>query len=208
MSGILPFVKQRTTLKFYNEDDLLRMTIVVDATERAGHKMHAEITNKRVARGQALSDNVRPEADVLSLVCYFSNRTGDAVELVRRIATADFTHAEKAMQDLEIAYRNQWRCSIDMRIKAYENMVIEDIDVPETVEDGSSIRATVSFKEIRTATAQTVQVTQARRTGLGAQKKVGIKSKGPPTPPQEQSAATRLSDQIGVSRNFSPFKKP
>jgi hypothetical protein len=206
--GLLPFVKDRVTFLFFNEEDALRMTIVVDATEKAQHKLHAQVTNHPVAQGQALTDNVRPDGDVLTLDCYWSNRTGDIVEQVKRYATGDFSHAEDALADLEVAFRNAWRCTIKMRLKTYESMVIEDVGVPETVEDGASVRATIQFKEIKTAIATTTLQVQTKTTGIGPKKTGGVKTKSPPSNPQKQSAASRLLDNSGASNNSTLFKKP
>ncbi len=204
--GILPFVKDRITLLFFNESGALRMTIVVDCTKSLQHKLHAQVTKHPVAEGQALTDNVRPDPDALTVEGYWSNYTGDAVEQVKRYASADFSHAEDAFENLEVAYRNQWRCTIKTRLKTYEGMVVEDVGVPETVEDGHGFTATILFTEIRTARLATA--VQTKTTGIGPKKVGGGKPKEPPTPPQSKSAAARLLDNSGLSKNSTLFKKP
>jgi hypothetical protein len=169
--------------------------------------MHAQVTRHPVARGQALTDNVRPDPDSLTLECFFSNRPADVIEMVKRYATGNFTHAEDSLAQLEEAFRNAWRATIKMRLKTYENMVIEDIGVPETVEDGASVRATVQFTEIRTAVAQTFQQVQTKTTGQGAKKLAGVKPKKTPTEPLRQSAAARAADNTGFSNNSTLFKR-
>ncbi len=206
--GLLPFKKDRVTMTFLNESDALRMIVEVDATISAQHKLHAQVTRHPVAQGQALTDNVRPDPDGLTLECYWSNRTGDIIEQVKRYAQADFSHAEGALQDLEVAFRNAWRCTIKMRLKQYEGMVIEDIGVPETVDDGQSVRATIVFTEIRTAVASTANVVQTKRTGIGEKKTGGAKSTKPPTKPQiqeAQSSSSRFLDSVGNGTTL--FKK-
>lgn len=205
--GLIPLVKDRVTLLFFNETGALRMTIVVDATKSLQHKLHAQVTRHPVAQGQALTDNVRPDPDGLVLEGYWSNITGDAIEQVKRYATADFSHAEDAFDNLETAYRNQWRCTIKTRLKTYEGMVVEDVGVPETVEDGKGFTATILFTEIKTASTSTFQV-KTKTTGIGPKKVGGGKPKEPPTPPQKQSAAARLLDNTGLSKNSTLFKKP
>lgn len=205
--GLLPFVKKRVKFLFYNENDALRMTIEVDATLLLQHHLSAEISRHPIAKGESLADNDRPNPDDLVLECFFTNVPGDIIEMGKRYATADFDHAEKAFADIETAFRNQWRATILTRLKNYENMVIEDVGIPETVDDGASIKATIKFAEIQTATAQLVPAVKAAPTGKGKKLDKGTKPKDPPTPPQKQSAAAHLVDEIGVSKG-SLLAKP
>ncbi len=205
--GLIPFVKDRVTLIFF-EDGFLFGTLEIDATVSAQHKLHAQVTRHPVAKGASLTDNIRPDPDSLTLECFFTNRTGDIIQLAKRIGTLDFNHAESAFEQLEDAFRKGRTITIKMRIKTYEDMVIEDIGVPETVDDGNSVRATVTFTQIRTAIASTAIRVQAKPTAKGPPKAAGAKPKTPAAPPQKQSAAAHLVDNLGVSRNSTLFKKP
>lgn len=198
--GLLPFVKRRVGIVFYNEDDLPRMTIEVDATLSAQHHLSAEISRHPIAKGESLADNKRPNPDDLVLECFFTNVPGDIIEMGKRYATGDFNHAEKAFEDIETAHRNEWRATIFTRFKTYENMVIEDVGIPETVDDGASIKATIKFSEIKTAVAQLVPPVKAKPTAKGKVLDKGTKPKDPPTPKQEASAAKHLLNDLGVTK--------
>ncbi len=203
--GLLPFVKDRVTLIFF-EDGFLFGTLEIDATVSATHKLHAQVTRHPVAKGASLTDNIRPDPDSLTLECFFTNRTGDIIQLVKRVASVDFNHAENAFEQLEDALRKGRTVTIKMRFKTYENMVIEDIGVPETVEDGNSIRATISFVQIRTASALTIKA-KATPTAKGAPKPTSTKTKTPATPQVKQSITSHVSDNMGWTKQFTLLKK-
>lgn len=198
--GLLPFVKDRITLLLHDENDLLVDAIEIDATLSANHKSPSKVSRHPVAKGKSIVDNVRPEADGLTLECFWGNRPGDIIEMAKRYAKGDFQHAEAQYVKLKEARRKANKITINMRIWTYENMVIEDISVPETVDDGSSITATVVFSEIETASAQTVKATvKPATTGNGPKNVVGGQAKAPQpaASPPAQSALSRGTDQMG-----------
>ncbi len=206
--GLLPFVKDRVTFVFYDENDIVVDALEVDATISANHRRHAQITRHPVAKGKAITDNVRPDPDGLTLECFWGNRPGDIIEMGKRYAKGDFQHAEAAYVKLNTAFTKAYKATINMRIWTYENMVIEDITVPETVDDGSSVSASVTFTQIETVSAQTVPQAKPLKTGDGAKNVTGGQPKAPPNPPQAQSAAARGADSMGWTQNMTLLKPP
>ena len=205
--GLLPFVKDRVTFLLHDENDLLVDAIEVDATLSANHRSPTKVSRHPVAKGKSIADNVRPDPDGLTLECFWGNRPGDIIEMAKRYAKGDFQHAEAQYVKLKEARRKANKITINMRIWTYENMVIEDISVPETVDDGASITATVVFSEIETASAQTVQTTvKPKATGNGAKNVKGVQPKSTPSQPQAQSAASRVTDNLGWTTNMKITK--
>lgn len=203
--GLLPFVKDRVTFLLYDDNDLLVDAIEVDATLSANHKSTSKVTRHPVAKGKGVTDNVRPDPDGLTLECYWNNRPGDIIEMGKRYAKGDFQHAEAQYVKLKEARRKAQKITINMRIWTYENMVIEDISVQETVDDGASIAATVVFTEIETASAQLSQQ-KPKATGDGPKNVKGAQPKSPPSEPQAQSGLSRLTDNLGATTNMTHVK--
>lgn len=205
--GLLPFVKDRITFLLHDENDLLVDAIEVDATLSANHKSSSKVTRHPVAKGKGITDNVRPDPDGLTLECYWNNRPGDIIEMTKRYAKGDFQHAEAQYVKLKEARRKAQKITINMRIWTYENMVIEDISVAETVDDGASISATVVFTEIETASAQVAQQTvKPKATGNGAKNVKGAQPKSTPPDPPKQSILSHGTDQMGWTSGMKTSK--
>lgn len=204
--GLLPFLKDRVQFFIYDDDDALIDIVEVDATLGASHKSSSKVTRHPAAKGKGLTDNVRPDPDGLTLECFWNNRPGDIIEMGKRYAKGDFQHAEAQYAKLKEARRKAFKIGIKMRIWAYENMVIEDISVQETVDDGASVAATVVFTEIETASAQLSQQ-KPKATGDGPKNVKGAQPKTTPPDPPKQSAAARGADQMGWTKNSTLFNK-
>lgn len=198
--GLLPFVKKRVKFTFKNELGAVRLRMEVDATLSLQHHLSSDISRHPVAKGESLVDNSRPNPNDLVLECFFTNVPGDIIEMGKRYATGDFNHAEKAFADIETAHLNQWTALIETRFKNYENMIIEDVGIPESVDDGASIKATIKFSEIQTASAQLVPPVQAKPTVLEKVKDKGTQTKQPPAPAQKASAAKHFLNDLGVTK--------
>lgn len=205
--GLLPFVKDRITFIFHDENDLVTDAMEVEATLSANHRRHAQITRHPVAKGKAITDNVRPDPHGLTLECFWGNRPGDAIEMGKRYGKGDFQHAEDAYVKLNDAFNKAYKTTIKMRIWTYENMVIEDITVPETVDDGASVTATVTFTQIEIASAVVVPQAKPKATGNGAKNVQGGQPKTTPNTQQAQSMGARGADNMGWSKNFTLLKK-
>lgn len=200
--GLIPFVKDRITLVCFDEDDVLRETLEAEATLSANHKRHAQVTRHPVAKGEATTDNVRPDPDGLTLDLFWGNRPVDPILFGLRYARGQFSAAEDAYEKLNEIFRKAYRIHIKMRLWTYDNLVIEDLSVAETVDDGNSVRVTVQFTEIKTVTSSTIsQTVKPKRTGDGAKNVKGSKPKADPTPAQKQSISAHAADSSGLSQS-------
>lgn len=206
--GLLPFVKDRVTFLLHDENDILVDAIEVDATLSANHRSPVKVSRHPVAKGKSIADNARPDPDGLTLECFWGNRPGDIIEMAKRYAKGDFNHAEAQYVKLKEARRKAQKVTINMRIWTYENMVIEDITVPETVDDGASITATVVFSELEVATAISIANSKPKVSADGAKNVKGGQPKAAPSTPAAQSASSRLGDNMGWTQNSTLFKKP
>ncbi len=198
--GLLPFVKKRVKFTFKNELGAVRLRMEVDATLSLQHHLSSDISRHPVAKGESLVDNSRPNPNDLVLECFFTNVPGDIIEMGKRYATGDFNHAEKAFADIETAHLNQWTALIETRFKNYENMIIEDVGIPESVDDGASIKATIKFTEMQTATAQLVPAVKVKETKKAPVLDKGTQGKKPPTQQQGTTAGKRMLNDMGVTK--------
>ncbi len=213
--GLLPFSKDRVTLVCFDENDTMTESLEAEATLSAGHRRHAQVTRHPVAKGEATTDNVRPDPDGLTLDLFWGNRPVDPIVFGVRTARGQFAAAEDAYEKLNFIFRKAYRIHIKMRLWTYDNMVIEDMSVAETVDDGNSVKVTVQFTEIKTVTASTIskQQVKPKRTGDGAKNTKGSKPKADPSTAQKQSGAAHVSDSSGLSQTETGhlnvlFKKP
>lgn len=206
--GLIPFVKSRVTLLAFDANDILVDALEIDATLQAGHKRHAQVTNHPVAQGESISDNHRPDPDVLTLECFWSNTPGDIIETVKRYAKADFHHAEDAYAKLGDFYEKARKITINMRIWTYENMVIEDIGTMETADDGASVSATVTLKRLKIASVSFTQQTPKPKKTIDGQKQAkGGKPKEPPSQQTEASTLKHITNNTGATTQGSGLVK-
>jgi hypothetical protein len=208
--GVLPFVKDRITLLAFDEDGILQEALEAEATLSANHKRHAQVTRHPVARGEALTDNVRPDPNGLTLDLFWGNRAADPILFGARYARGQFNAAEEAYEKLNAFFTKAYHITINMRLWTYENLVIEDMSVAETVEDGNSVKVSVQFTEIKTATASTIskQQVKPRRTGLGEKKPAGTKPQATANTTEKGSTASKLFDSTSFKNNGLLGKKP
>lgn len=200
--GLIPFVKDRVTLVCFDENDIIQETLEAECTLSANHKRHAQVTRHPVAKGQATTDNVRPDPNGLALDLFWGNRPADPVLFGLRYARGDFSAAEDAYEKLNTIFQKAYRIHIKMRLWTYDNLVIEDMGVAETVEDGNSVRVSVQFTEIKTVSASTIaQQVKPKRTGDGAKNAKGSKPKTDPPNVQKQSISAHASDSSGLSQS-------
>lgn len=206
--GLIPFVKDRVTFLIYDKDDILVGTLECEATLGAQHARDAQVTTHPVAKGESTTDNVRPDPDGLVLDCFWGNYAVDPVLFGKRYGTAQFHAAEDAYEKLNDIYRNAFRLSFKMRLWTYENMVIKGMSVAETVEDGNSVKVSITFREIKIAVSKTIPRVKASPTKVGPKQAAGVKPKTAPSPAVKQSVLARGADASGASRGSVLFKKP
>lgn len=208
MAGILPFVKDRISLVFYDANDLVVNTIECEATLGAQHNRTAKVTEHPVAKGEATTDNVRPDPDGLVLDCFWSNKPVDPILFGKRYATGNFGAAQQAYEQLNAAFQNGYRALIRMRMWTYGEMVIASMSAAETVDDGHSIKVSITFREVKTATSVTIPQVKAVPTKKGAPRTTGTKPKTTPTNAQKQSILAHGADSTGASSGHTLIKKP
>lgn len=208
--GVIPFVKDRVTFLIYNKDDVLIDALEVEATLAAQHRRHAQVSRHPVAKGQSTTDNVRPDPNGLTLDCFWGNRAVDPILFGQRYARGIFNASEAAYEKLNNIFVNAYRLTINMRLWTYENMVIEDIGVPETVEDGASLKASVQFSEIKTVSAFILNAQTAvktKTTKLAPKASNGAKGTSAVNATQKGSILTKAADASGASSNFTLIKR-
>ncbi len=205
--GLNPFVKNRITLVFFDETGTINGSLEAEATLSAHHTRHAQVTRHPVAKGEATTDNVRPDPDGLTLDLFWGNHAVDPILFGIRYARAEFSAAESAYEKLNDVYRNGFRVAIKMRLWSYENLVIEDMSVSETVDDGNSVKVTVQFTEVKTVSASVISQQQVKPkvTGDGAKNVKGPQPSAPAPDAPAQSTGAKAVDIIAPDNVW--FKK-
>lgn len=207
--GLLPFVKDRITFLFFDQNDILVDALEVEATLGAQHKRSARVSRHPVAKGEATTDNVRPDPNGLTLDCFWGDRASDPILFGTRYAKAQFQESGRAYNTLNQMFTKAYRITINMRLWTYENMVIQDMSHAETVEDGNSIKISITFTEIKTVSSSTVPQVKATPVKKGPVAKQAVKPKPAANPPQKASMLAKGADaSSGFGTNTTLWKKP
>jgi hypothetical protein len=204
--GVIPGLKDRATIVFFDDaTGLPALDIEIDCTTNEQHGRTAKAAQHPVAKGIARTDSIRPDPTQLVITGFFGNIPADVVQFGKRLATLDFKHAEDTYQKLEDAFTQGWLATVKTSLKTYDDMALLKFDAPRAPQDANSITITMTFGEVRTVVAQTGAAVEPKpkKTADGKVKKVGAKAQ---EPTKVQSAASKLSDQAGVSKNFTLFK--
>ena len=188
----IPFTKQKVTFTFYDENDLLFGLYTVDASMEETHKAGVEITRHPVARGLALTDQVRPKPDAVTIVAFFSNLGTNLLETVEKLTTPS---AEDNYNAIKAIMKKGLRCTLKTTLDTYENMLIEDMSVPRSAGRGRHVEATISLVEFKTAVSITVETAaKPKKTGDGPTKAKGSQAPQPANEAKNASVIAKTTD--------------
>jgi hypothetical protein len=153
--------------------------IAFDATLRRVHQSRVEVTDHPVEDGSTVTDHSRrlPKRLQLDIIVTNDPVIVDAVENAQpSVAGGDpKSRAQDAWAALEDAQERGDLLTVRTWLKDYESMILEDMNAPRDAATGNVLSATISLRELITATTETVQPpdtvdkSQSPRTNLGRQ---------------------------------------
>lgn len=184
---------ERTTIGIYylpegaNEE----IKLMVDAVLTINHKASSDITEHTVEDGTPVADNMVPKAVELELSCLVTNAPLDQDE-VRN------TRSSEAWLELENIRISKQVVAVITGFRVYENMGILALSAPEDFRNGDCLRYTVSLRQIRKASLETVVAPKPApvKPNLKPKDDKGTKGKEEPEEKEEDWFDT-LSDYIG-----------
>jgi hypothetical protein len=173
--------------------------IVFDCTVDEVHTSSAKITAFPVEDGIDVSDNVRREPHTLRLHTITSTTPLDE-QRRKRLAKGDDLIAE-AYDLLQLHLAEGTRLDVLTTRRAYTNMVIVSIEFPHDSKTANVLDATITLREIRTATSRSVRLPHPRKTFPRAAGKVDagrVATKPAEAPVQEKSQSVLLQAGRGA----------
>lgn len=178
----------------------MKAAVSFDAVISKEHQFSSQVTENPVEGGTTISDHVILAPRQLTLDAMVSDHPIDpevlaalpepVVGLDGFPVTAKPTRSQKAAEFLEALWRDKVLLKVVTKFRTYQNLVIESMSWREENDVGEALQVTLQLREIRVATAVTVQVSKLSATNadLAAGKVTrGKKAKKTPTPTKEES---------------------
>lgn len=166
--------------------------LTLDASLSEAYSASAEVTEHPVETGSAVVDHVRPrprEVRVEGLI---------TEQVVTSDAPADRDRPLAAYERLSAILEAGQPVNITSGLTLVENVVMTSLDVPRDRSTGRALRFSATFREIRFATSETVELPPS-----APQKKVKAGDKSPKEPKPKAKAKARrtlgryLADVVG-----------
>lgn len=173
--------------------------IACDAVESENHQMTAEATQYEIEDGSDISDHIINRGKLLTIEGIISDdpitilQTGLLSRTVSSL-TPGFLKSKlsyglggdkskpskEAFDQLEKIYDNKIPVIIITGLKKYDNMILEDLNIPRTSQTVRSLRFTATFRQIRiVSTVMVAAPTTHQDVELGAQSKKNIGKQSP-----------------------------
>lgn len=195
-------------------------TIELDATISETHTRSAQVTDHPVERGANVTDHVRIEPDGLVIEGMVSN-TPLSFDQIKRyvraggveIETTNFDetprgvrgYAERAYERLREIMDAGTVITVVTALRTYDNMVLQSLSVPVTVQSGDALRFTATFKQVVLVSNKITTVDTSTPRGKAKQAK-GPKAPKAATPKQEEysSVLSQITGSGEVSADYLP----
>lgn len=117
----------------------------IDLAESENHQSDAEVTDDPVESGANITDHVKLNPVIVTLVGIVSDTPiGDLAE--RR--QLDDVHSATAYDTLAEIQNRRETVTIETSLRLYDNMILKNLGIPRTVTTGDSLQFTVTFKQI------------------------------------------------------------
>lgn len=158
------------------------ITVTLDVTMNAKHSRQNEITDSPVEDGSTKTDNVRKKPVRLILTGIISNAP---IGFIPKVMEDNI--ARDGFEQIETFHNEANRLSIVTPLAAYDNMVLESIEVDH--DNVNVVPLVLTFKHIETATSRIVTVPVAPRDAK--KQKLGKKPAAPT--PKNESALFKAS---------------
>lgn len=182
----LPFQQFKTGWDVLDENDVLVFKKDVDISLAQGHGKEMIVTEHPVSRGIPVSDNIKAKPQQFTMVALFTDFPASPDAIIKKLAAQE-SAKETYEQLLEIMdlQADGWRFRVKTSLRTYENMVLQKMDAPRTVEKSNHVEITMVFKEIRKASSK--QEATPKRKAKQPKKDKGPQPKAKPKPEQAKT---------------------
>ncbi len=149
---------QRVLLEIRTSAQSTTLLIEFEATVRQLHGSRVEVTDHPVEDGSVVTDHSRRLPKRLQLDIVVSNDPiiiNAAEEAQPSVAGGDpRSRAQDAYEELERIQAKGQRLTVRTFLRDYDNMILEDISAPRDAATGNVLSATLSLRELITATTE------------------------------------------------------
>lgn len=150
----------------------LPQQIALDAVITQQHSFRARITDSPVEDGSSINDHVILDPESLQIEGFISDHP---VKLLGGALTAGLgafsgeTPTKTGMEALVAGYEARAELTIVTKIRTYDSMIIESLEIPRSRTTGESLRFSMTVRKIKKATLLTARVPSNRLANLGDQ---------------------------------------
>ncbi len=196
MSGLLPFPQKRTKLTVYDENDVVVWTKEIDVVISAQHDKEMIITDHPVSKGIPVTDNVKAKPRLLPLVAMFTDFPASPDEIVKKlIAAQSAQEVYDQLDEIMDQQSNGWRFKVETTRRTYENMLLQKMSSPVTVEKSMHVEVTLLFKEVRKASSKQSQISKPKRAEKQQKNNKGAQPKQKPPVERASTVAKKGLDK-------------
>jgi len=148
---------------------------LIDASLRENHTYPNEVTSEPVESGADITDHVLVKPIEVTIEGVVSDTpTGDAADA----RGVDTVPSEDALQILEGISNNREPVVIESSLRVFEDMVLENLDIPRDARTGAALQFAARFRQIILVTNDR---TTLRTSTPRAKRRVSRGAKGSPT---------------------------
>jgi hypothetical protein len=178
------------------------LLIEIEATVRQVHSSRVEVTDHPIEDGSSVTDHSRVMPKRLQLDIVISNDPiiiNASENAVPSVASGDpRSRAQDAYAEFERLQTKGELLTVRTFLRDYDNMILEDITAPRDAATGNVLSASLSLRELKTATTEVVEPPEPAESPKAPQTNLGRQNTTESSPEDEAKAETTTSTLFGI----------
>lgn len=167
--------KPNTSAMSWELPDGSLSVIDFDAIMTEGHSTTVLVTEHPVEAGSVIVDHVRPSPDTLALEVFISDTPlslegalverslypkfgAEGVSVEDGRYTQEFQRVQSVYDQIRTLARTGQLVTVYTTLRTYKDLLITDVSTPRGPDDGSSVRISVNFRQIRFVASEAAKV--------------------------------------------------
>lgn len=187
-------------------------SLTLDASISEQHSSEVEVTEHKIESGATITDHATPKALKLSIEGVVSNTPTNRSAVARIVETMGILvtstspfeakqgavgYAENAFAILENLRDHPKIITIVTKLKTYNNMILQKLNVPVNALNGEALRFTADFQQIRLVQNQIDTVTIAKTPAAKKKKSLGNQPNSDSGEPKAKSLLLQADEASG-----------
>lgn len=166
-SGLAVQYPQKADGTYFNESELILVKTNIggyffDGFMRVSHQIRTNITSHQVQKGVSVSDHAFLDPVEITMEIRMSDAMKGLVE--EQFGDIAYTRSVAAFRILRDLQRNRIPVRILTRLDEYQNMIIKDLSVEDSVDTLNGLICNVTMQELIVAEEKTVKVSTRTQT--------------------------------------------